>query len=416
MVLSVNRDRLWDFHSALAQFTEPDRPYTRRAFGPLHKAGREWLSERMQAAGLTVSFDFAGNLIGRCEGTVRPDQVIMTGSHSDTVPDGGRFDGISGVLAGLEVAQTFKEAGYRPRHSFEVVDFLSEEPSDFGVSSVGSRAMAGHLPRTSLEETDSSGATLGHAIDQAGGRSAALGRALRNKGEIKAFVELHIEQGKVLEANDTDIGIVSSIVAIRRIALKFTGQADHAGTTPMDLRQDALVAAARLIEWTQGTARQWSDSGAHGHLVATVGYMDVHPNGANVIPDRVEMLLDLRADKVETMDAFCVELENAGASSVADLGVAFQHRVLTSSSVTMCDAALRDRLRAACDRRGYSFRDMPSGAGHDAVYAGKLAPVAMVFIPCLDGRSHCSAEWTEPAQLERGGNVVLDFVCALDAE
>ena len=415
MTISVDRDRLWGFHMALAELTEPDRPYTRRAFGELHRQGRRWIEGRMREAGLAISYDDAGNLIGRLEGRERPDRVIMTGSHSDTVPSGGRFDGISGVLTGLEVAQSFRDAGFQPRHSFEVVDFLSEEPSDFGVSSIGSRAMAGHLRPELLSETDPSGATLKEAIQKAGGSAGNLNGPLRPASSVMAFVELHIEQGKVLEASETEIGVVTNIVGIRRLQVVVNGQADHAGTTPMDLRKDAMAGAARIIDWIQREAHRKA-AGNEGYLVATVGHLNVHPNGANVVADRVDFLIDLRSDRSDWIDAFTADLAAAGPSLSEDLGVTVEQRQLTDSTPTDCDPGMQQHLTEVCRTRGYSHRAMPSGAGHDAVYVAKFAPAAMVFIPCLDGRSHCAEEWTEPEQLERGANVVLDLVRTIDRQ
>jgi len=411
--LRVDAERLWASHMELATFTEPGRPHTRRPFSALHRDGRAWLRQQFTDAGLDVSVDAGGNLGGRLQGADCPQQVIMTGSHSDTVPAGGRFDGISGVLTGLEIARVFNDRGHRPRYGFEVVDFLSEEPSDFGVSCVGSRAIAGLLSQDMLAASDPSGQPLRDAIDDIGGASSSLGSPLRPQGAIKAFLELHIEQGKVLEETGTDIGVVTNIVGIRRIGVVVGGRADHAGTTPMDLRTDALAGAARLVADVQTTARRMADEG-NGYIVATVGQLTVHPGGTNVVPDRVDFTIDLRADRRSLIEAFSDEFRSGAEARIADLGTSVETTIQTDGVPTDCDDGLQATIDDACQRLGYSYRRMPSGAGHDAVYLAKLAPAGMVFIPCREGRSHCPEEWTTSGQLETGANVMLQAILAVD--
>ena len=243
--LPLDADRLWADIMALADITEPERPYTRRSFSPLFLKGRTRLAERFTEAGLSVRIDAAGNLIGRREGKNPASGVIAVGSHSDTVPSGGRFDGIAGVAAGLEVARALRDASVRLDHTLEVIDFLAEEPSDYGLSCIGSRGMAGALDAKMLDMTEPHGETLRAALRRVGGNPDCFTSARRN--DIKAFLELHIEQGIVLESRSLDVGIVTSIAGIRRIEITFEGAADHAGTTPMTLRRDALVAAANTV-------------------------------------------------------------------------------------------------------------------------------------------------------------------------
>ncbi len=243
--LPLDADRLWNDIMALAAITDPERPYTRRSFTPLFLEGRAWIAERFREAGLDVRIDTGGNLIGRREGRDPARGVLMVGSHSDTVPAGGRFDGIAGLITALEIVRALDEAGEQLEHTIEVVDFLAEEPSDFGVSCVGSRAAAGVLTPAMLDLTGPGGERLGDALRRVGGDPEALAAAKRD--DVRAFLELHIEQGPVLERGGIDIGIVTSIVGIRRIEIVFEGAADHAGTTPMDVRRDALVAGAATV-------------------------------------------------------------------------------------------------------------------------------------------------------------------------
>src|SRR5580692_2582101 len=243
--LPLDADRLWSDVMALAEITDPARPYTRRSFTALFLKGRDFLAQRFAEAGLTARIDTAGNLIGRLEGRNPSLGVIAIGSHSDTVPSGGRFDGIAGVATALEVVRSLRDSGARLDHTIEVIDFLAEEPSEYGLSCVGSRGMTGSLDAHMLDLTEPGGEKLRDALRRVGGDPDCLEQARRD--DIRAFLELHIEQGIVLESRSLDVGIVTSIVGIRRSEIVFQGEADHAGTTPMALRHDALVAAAHTV-------------------------------------------------------------------------------------------------------------------------------------------------------------------------
>ncbi|HEY3229614.1 MAG TPA: Zn-dependent hydrolase, partial [Roseiflexaceae bacterium] len=276
--LPIDTARLLDDLETLATFTEPGTEgWTRRAFSPAFVAGRAWLAERMREAGLNAVVDAAGNLIGRRAGeAVRP--TLMIGSHTDTVPGAGRFDGMLGVLAGIAVARALDGHGAQSRHPLEIVDFLAEEPTPFGVSCIGSMGMAGALDHALLDRRDEDGRTLAAALEAVGGRPDASATAARHAGEIAAYLELHIEQGRVLEQAGAPLGAVRGIVGIRRAALRLAGRPDHAGTTPMALRHDALAAAAETVLAVERIARTTGDA------VATVGALRVSPNQENVVP------------------------------------------------------------------------------------------------------------------------------------
>ena len=273
--LPLDADRLWSDVMALAEMTDPARPYTRRSFTALFLEGRSWLAQRFAEAGLTTRIDTAGNLIGRLEGSNPAAGVIAIGSHSDTVPAGGRFDGIAGVATGLEIVRALRDADVRPQHTIEIIDFLAEEPSEYGLSCVGSRGMTGLLDNKMLDMTEPGGEKLRDALRRVGGDPDGLERARRN--DIKACLELHIEQGIVLESQALEIGIVTSIVGIRRVEIVFQGEADHAGATPMALRHDALVPAAHTVALVRRMADQLAAEGS-GYFVATVGILDVDPS------------------------------------------------------------------------------------------------------------------------------------------
>jgi len=411
--LPVDGDRLWNDLMALAAITDPERPWTRRSFTPRFLEGRTWLRRRFEEAGLAVRIDAAGNLIGRREGT---DGVgtIMLGSHSDTVPSGGRFDGVAGVIAALEIARSLDEAGVRTRHAIEVVDFLAEEPSEYGLSCVGSRGMAGLLDEAMLALPGPGGERLGEAIGRMGGDVGRLGETRRD--DIAAFFELHIEQGVVLERSGVALGLVTGIVGIARIEIRFEGRADHAGTTPMELRRDAALAAARTIVAVEAMARAEAGAG-RGHFAATVGVLEIAPNATNIVPGAARLVVDVRAEDQARSQAF---LDALDAESAAIARAARVERpgftLLSRTTPAACGAGLRAHLAAGAADLGLSTLDLASGAGHDAAFLARIAPSAMVFVPCRDGRSHAPEEWAEPEALARGAGAILRAVLRVDAE
>lgn len=403
----VSADAIGADIAALAALTEPDRPWTRRSFTPMFDQGRDWLRAAFAGAGLATATDAAGNLIGRRAGSGAGCGTILLGSHTDTVPDGGRFDGVAGVAAALEVVRALDRAGVVLRHDLAVVDFLAEEVSGFGVSCIGSRGMAGVMPAEWLERRWQD-RSLAEAITAVGGAPEALGRPLSAPlaGPLKAFLELHIEQGTVLEREGTAIGLVRAIAGITRIEIMVEGRADHAGTTPMDGRSDALVSAAPLV----GAVRDEAARPREGrHFTATVGEFEVFPNAANVIPGRVRLLIDARAERRSDMEAFIAWAE-ALAAGVPGASV----RVISDNPPVPMDADLLAVLAGAADAAGVSHRPLTSGAGHDAAHVARLGPAAMVFVPSRGGRSHCAEEWTEIDQIADGAEAIARAVIELD--
>lgn len=403
--LRVNANRIQSDLEALATITDPGRPWTRRAFSPRFDEGRGWLARRFEEAGLSVSRDAGGNLIGRRAGSAGGLGTILLGSHSDTVPDGGRFDGVAGVVVALEVARTLAERGHVLRHDLGIVDFLAEEVSVFGVSCIGSRAMAGVLPADWMGLTHE-GRTLETAMRDVGGAPEHIAA----RDDIRAFLELHIEQGPVLEDSGCDLGIVTAIAGITRVEIVLTGRPDHAGTTPMTARSDALVAAAGLVSAIEAEARDRAAQGSH--FTATVGEFSMEPNAANVVPGRVRMLIDARAADRAQMLGF-LDWIDARCAALPE-GIAAEVRRLSDNQPTPMEDDLIDRLDAAADRCGARHRRMVSGAGHDAAFMARIAPAAMVFVPCLGGRSHCPEEWAETADIALGAEVLAETVIALD--
>ncbi|TPW31611.1 Zn-dependent hydrolase [Martelella alba] len=396
---------------ALAAITEADKPWTRRSFTPMFLKGRDYLKARFEAEGLTVRLDAAGNLIGRLEGS--EPGVIMTGSHSDTVPSGGRFDGIAGIVCGLAAIRALKASGYKPRHTIELVDFLAEEPSEWGLSCVGSRGMAGALGSKEFALVGPDEELLDAAINRIGGDTAALGKPLRD--DIRAFVEIHIEQGPVLEAEGLPIGIVTGIAGIGRLKVRFEGIAAHAGTAPMTMRQDAGLAAARFMLAVRDGARDLAGQG-RGHFTATTGVAHLEPNGANVVPGGAEVIVDIRAEDDRAMDEFLAAAETmAREAADAEACTATVTRLSRTFAVP-CDQHLRDTIADAAENLGLKTRPLASGAGHDAAFVARLAPAAMIFVPSKDGRSHCPEEWTDTAHFVSAANLLAETLMRLDQQ
>jgi N-carbamoyl-L-amino-acid hydrolase len=410
--LPLDADRLWSDVMALAEMTDPARPYTRRSFTALFLEGRAWLAQRFAEAGLTTRIDTAGNLIGRLEGSNPVAGVIAIGSHSDTVPAGGRFDGIAGVATGLEIVRALRDADVRPQHTIEIIDFLAEEPSEYGLSCVGSRGMTGALDGNMLDLREPGGEKLRDALRRVGGDPDRLDQAKR--GDIRAFLELHIEQGIVLESQSLDVGIVTSIVGIRRIEIVFQGEADHAGTTPMALRHDALVAAADTVVSVRRVAEQLAIEGAD-YFVATVGILTVDPSASNIVPGRCRLVIDARTTDPALTTRFIEIVDRESLAHAAGARVARASlTILSDSSPVACDPDLRAALRRGAHDMGLDETDLPSGAGHDAAFMSRICPSAMVFVPCRAGKSHAPEEWTDREAIAAGAAVIYQAVRNLD--
>ncbi|MEJ1158288.1 Zn-dependent hydrolase [Prosthecomicrobium sp. N25] len=410
-LLTIDRAAFRADIDALAAITDPARPWTRRSFSPLFLEGRAYLARRFAEAGLDVRIDPAGNLIGRWAAEDPAAPVLMTGSHSDTVPDGGRFDGIAGVAASLAAVRAMRAAGYRPRHTVEVVDFLAEEPSEWGLSCIGSRGMAGALGPRELAMAGPGGEPLAAAIDRIGGSVADLGSAKRS--DVAAFVELHIEQGPVLETEGIPIGIVSGIVGIGRVRVRFAGVAGHAGTVPMAGRRDAGLAVARLLLAVRDGARAHP---GNGHFTATVGVLRLEPGGANVLPGAAEAIVDIRAEIDGAMTRFIEALSAMAAAAAEAEGCRVEaFEVVSRTTAAVCDPGLGADIAEAARRLGLGTRPLASGAGHDAAFLARVAPSAMLFAPSRVGKSHCPEEWTDPDALADAADVLLGTLMLRDA-
>jgi len=411
-MITINSDRLWSRVEALSRFTDPARPWTRRAFDNQFAQGRAWLEEEFKAAGLSVEVDAGGNLIGRTAGTGLGLGALVAGSHSDTVPAGGRFDGMLGLLAALEAAQSIREQQISLVHPLEVVDFLAEEPSDFGISCIGSRSWAGVLTASDLARTLPSNVTLASAIESVGGSAERLGKTIRSQDSVSAYVELHIEQGLVLAERKAEIGVVTAIVGIRRHELTVEGRADHAGATPMSLRRDALVGAAGFIRAVDELARLRPSQSPY--LVATVGKLSVEPNAINAVPGSVRMIVETRSTDETALLQFEQELWRRTEGELDDRGLRLTRSLLSQTLPTACSPLIQSTIEEASMAAGFNSTRLPSGAGHDGVFVARIAPMGMIFVPCREGRSHTPEEWAEPGDCANGARVLAETLILLD--
>jgi N-carbamoyl-L-amino-acid hydrolase len=385
--------------------------YTRISFSKEDRQAREYIAQLMtNEAKLFVRIDAAGNLVGRREGK-RQKPAILVGSHIDTVRGGGRFDGVSGVIAGIEVARRLEEQGIQTIHPLEVVVFLAEEPSPFGLSTIGSRAMAGKLSGGLLASLkDDQGRALGGAIDEMGGNHAKIGEAKRSPESVLAFLELHIEQGPVLVSHGIPIGVVNGIVGITRGTIVVVGRNDHAGTTPMGIRKDALVAGSEVV-----LALEKICKGLDG-VVGTIGKIEVFPNSLNVISGRMVLGMEVRSlNEIlldQTVSLFKAELEQITQKR----GIEINLETVVSSRPVIFNSRMVERIVRVCGRLGILCFEMASGAGHDASHLAEVAPAGMIFIPSRDGRSHCPEEWSEFEHICLGTEVLANTITELDKE
>ncbi len=409
----ANPDRIGARIDQLAAITETDRPYTRLVFSAEFDRGRDWLSGVFAEAGLACHIDSGGSLIGRrvAAGTA-PRKKIIVGSHIDTVPAGGRFDGIAGVLAALELVHYLNDHAIDLPFDLEIVDFLGEELNVWGTSCLGSRHMAGLMTAEMLARTDQDGRSLGAEIARIGGSGLPGNGVRQDADQIIGCLELHIEQATILESNAMDIGVVTAIPGIYRYGITVTGQAGHSGTTHMAGRRDALVAAADIIAKVSALASEIAQDD-NQHFVATIGKIDVFPNGAAIVPGQADMTLDLRAASDHARQrfekAFDAFLETTRAARKCDIS----YRQLAAASVAPMDEGLMDRLTTESRALGLSVMPISSGAGHDTAHLSRFAPAAMIFIPCKDGLSHCPEEFSSPDAIAKGAAVIIRTVLAL---
>ncbi len=363
----------------------------------------------MRVAGLEVRCDAAGNLIGTLEGSDPTAPALMLGSHTDTVRWGGNFDGVIGVLGAIEVVRLVQESGRKPRHTIRVVDFLGEEANDHGLTCLGSRSMTGELTAADLDRPNSHAVTLGEQCVRAGLDPSAMVRRGWLRNEVSAYLELHIEQGPVLEQQGVEIGVVTAIAGIERLIARFIGQADHAGTTPMLDRRDALAAAAEAV-----LAVRQLGCDAQGAGVATTSQVAALPGSPNVVPSAARLEAEMRSIDPVWLDAAQARLAGEVTDKAADLGVDVEFDWVHDNQAQPLDDSLQSVIVEAAESTGRSWAPIPSGATHDAVHVARRVPAAMIFVPSINGRSHCPEEMTKLSDITNGIDVLAQTLLALD--
>ena len=403
--MRVNGKRIMDHIFALAEFGKnPQGGASRVAYSDADKQGREYVMGLLRNAKLDVATDAAGNLIGRRAGSANNLKPLLIGSHIDTVPEGGNYDGVVGSLGAIEVAQTLAEYHVTTRHPLEVVIFQNEEGG-----LIGSRAMDGELSEKELELVSRSGKTIRDGIKFIGGDVARLAEVRRQKGDIAGYLELHIEQGGILDSEKINIGVVEGIVGINWWDVTIEGFANHAGTTAMNNRQDALLAAAKFIEAVNRIV-----TSLPGRQVGTVGRINAFPGAPNVIPGKVVLSLELRDLDAVKINMLFEKIQAEAQKIATDSKTKFDFKEINVNIPAPTDPRIRSSISEAARELGLTTKLMPSGAGHDAQDMARLGPVGMIFVPSVGGISHSPREFSRPEDIANGANVLLHTLLKLD--
>lgn len=372
---------------ALAKLSESSEGLTRVYLSSEHLQANALVAQWMQQAGMNTWQDAVGNICGRYEAAQPGAQALLLGSHLDTVRNAGRYDGMLGVLAAIEVVDALNRAGLRGAQAIEIIGFADEEGTRFNIALLGSRGLTGSWPASWLACEDAQGVSVAQALALAGLSADAIFAAQRPVADFSAYLELHIEQGPVLEQEDLALGVVSAINGAHRLHARFTGEAGHAGTVPMRHRRDALAAAAEWLLFIEQTTQAFAPD-----IVATVGTLQCEPGAVNVIPGAVSLTLDIRSPQDEARDALLQRLLDQAGVIAARRGVGFSHEIFYTIAATPCDEALRAQLSDAVREVQGRTMLLPSGAGHDAIAIAERWPSAMLFVRCAGGISHHPAE------------------------
>ena len=403
--IRVNGRRINDHLTALSKFgANPQGGVSRVAYSEADLQGRAYAISLMKAAGLDVRIDAAGNIVGARPGSEAALKPLLVGSHIDSVPRGGNYDGDVGSLSAIEVAQILRESHITLRHPLEVIVFQNEEGG-----TVGSQALGEGLSKAQLDVISHSGKTIREGTRLLGGDPDRLAAARREPGSIAGYFELHIEQGSRLEREHIDIGVVEGIVGILDCEVTIEGFANHAGTTPMDQRHDALLSAARFIEKVNQVVTSMP-----GAQVGTVGWVKAEPGAYNVVPGKVTLGLEVRdLDEQKFVGLFQrIQSEAEALGKLNQTHFRFAEPIVNHPSLT--DKAMRELIDSAARSLGFSTRSMPSGAGQDAQEIARIGPVGMIFVPSIGGISHSPKEFSRPLDIENGANVLLQAVLAFD--
>ncbi len=410
MKLEIDQDRLLAELETLGTFSDAEPPaVTRVVFTPTDQKARAWLIARCEEAGLKVRQDPIGNIFARWNGADREAPAVGTGSHIDAIPNAGKYDGVVGVLGGLEAIRALQRAGFQPRNSVELLVFATEEPTRFGVGCLGSRLLSGSLlPDAASQLRDGHGESVDEVRKKAG-FSGNLKDVKLSSGYYKAFVELHIEQGPLLERAQTPLGIVMRIAAPASLRISIEGAGGHAGGVLMPDRKDALCAAAELILAIENAARS---TGAID-TVATVGVCEVFPGAVNSIPSRAHLTVDLRDTDLERRDNVMQTINRTVQSLSTKRQVSICQELLNADAPADCAPEVRAALSDSCRDHGCQFLEMVSRAYHDSLFISRVAPAGMLFIPCRNGYSHRPDEYSSPEDIARGTLILAESLARL---
>lgn len=404
--ITINGTRLNQTMMTMKTFGgTPQGGSARVAYSDANKEALVYLDGLMRDAGLVTHIDVAGNLVGRREGIDNTLAPVVTGSHIDTVPNGGHYDGIVGVMSAVEVASTLHEQNISLRHPVEFIVWSNEE-----AGKTGSRALVGAVKQSEFALPGLGDRRIGEGTRFLGGDPDKLSNARRGKGDIAAYLELHIEQGAILDRKDIAIGVVEGIVGIRRWNVHVDGTANHAGTTPMDQRSDALFAAAQFI-----TLVREQITGIPGTQVGTVGRIKAFPGAPNVVPGQATMSLEIRDLNMEKVIELFENIKAASASLAKEANVSIRFEQFYESLAAPTNETIRQLIETSTNSLGLRHQRMPSGAGHDAQSLAPICPIGMIFVPSRDGISHAPAEFTSPEQITNGANVLLRTLVGLDS-
>ena len=404
----INNERLWTRLIELSQFGKQENGgVTRFSFTEDERKAKALVSSYMKEAGMSVREDTVGNLIGRREGSLVEAPTVLLGSHLDSVPNGGIFDGPLGIIAGIEVIQRMEEKNVQHEHPIEVIAFTDEEGSRFGIGMIGSRAIAGTLTYEQLQHQDQNGITVAEAMNEAGFNPEMITEAAKDTNTVKAYVELHIEQGRVLENHSIAAGVVSGIAGPLWTKWTIKGEAGHAGATPMNNRKDPLMAAAVIISFIEEESKKYPNT------VATVGQISVKPGGVNVIPSESIFTLDLRdideKDRNQVEEKILAYAENV----CRNRGLILEIDTLQRIAPVPCSEDIQQVIQEACQKSGIKPFTLPSGAGHDGMQFKDFCPIGMIFIRSKNGISHNPAEWSTKEDCEKGTEILYRTVLAL---
>lgn len=390
--------------------TTPGKGTTRILFTKEEVKARTYIKERMKETGLTIEEDAIGNIFGVLEGSEPELAPVWSGSHIDTVKNAGMFDGMAGVVAAVEALRMIKESGTQLKRSIKAVVYTSEEPTRFGVCCLGSRSMAGELKYEDLDLLkDETNRSLKEVLTELGYNLAEFGKIKCQKGDVYASVELHIEQGAVLEQKGLPIGIVEGICGPTTLMVKLEGTQEHAGSTPMPIRKDAMVAAAEVMLKLEELVKQTKSE----HTVGTVGYVEVYPNVTNAIPGEVKLSIDLRDIYMDVKDSVLKDLYQFFAELESKRFVKVSYEVLNHDKPVMCNKKINDCIEQICINNQIKYNKMVSGAYHDSMFVGKFAPMSMIFVPSKAGLSHNPEEWTEFEDLKLGTELLASTLSEL---